>query len=122
MADDQTPTASASQRQRANQRYRRGVHDVALNANDRLALIQHFARKGRTPTNTQKPFRYLLPLVNTTRPHSVPAASTTQQSLPRTIAPTKPSTPFTFTTPLPNKISKAHSPSNPSPFPTARCS
>jgi hypothetical protein len=45
MADNQNPTASNARSRRANQRYRRGAHNIELNAN---ALTQHFARKDRT--------------------------------------------------------------------------
>jgi len=48
MADNQHPAAATTRGRRANQRYRRGVHNVELNANAKLALTQHFARKGRT--------------------------------------------------------------------------
>jgi len=48
MADNRSPTASTARDRRANQRYRRGAHNVELNANAQLALTQHFARNGRT--------------------------------------------------------------------------
>ena len=48
MADDQNSAASISRGRRDIQRYRRGAHNVSLNANARMALAQHFVRKGRT--------------------------------------------------------------------------
>ncbi len=48
MDKDMPQTSSAPRGRRANQRYRRGAHNVTLDASARLALTQHFANKGRT--------------------------------------------------------------------------
>jgi hypothetical protein len=40
-------SSSATRGRRANQRYRRGAHNVTLDASARLALTQHLANKGR---------------------------------------------------------------------------
>ena len=47
MNDDAPSTSSAGRGRRTNQRYRRGAHNVTLDASARLALTQHFANKGR---------------------------------------------------------------------------
>ena len=53
--DNNVPqTSSATRGRRTNQRYRRGAHNVTLDASARLSLTQHFASKGRKqpPTAT----------------------------------------------------------------------
>jgi len=48
MENEQSPSSSTPRGRRGTQRYRRGAHNVTLNASARLALTQHFAMKGRT--------------------------------------------------------------------------
>ena len=48
MENDQPPSSSAPTGRRGIQRYRRGAHNVTLNASARLALTQHVDIKGRT--------------------------------------------------------------------------
>ena len=48
MENEHPPSSSAPRGRRGAQRYRRGDHNVSLNASVRLALTQHFAMKGRT--------------------------------------------------------------------------
>ena len=54
MDTDASQSSSATRGRRTNQRYRRGAHNVTLDASARLALTQHFASKGRKqpPTAT----------------------------------------------------------------------
>ncbi len=47
MDNDVPHTSSATRGRRTSHRYRRGAHDVTLDASARLALTQHFASKGR---------------------------------------------------------------------------
>jgi len=48
MENEQPPSSSTPRGRRGTQRYRRGAHNVTLDASARLALTQHFAMKSRT--------------------------------------------------------------------------
>jgi hypothetical protein len=52
MDKDAPQSSSATRGRRTNQRYRKGAHNVTLDASARLALTQHFVSKGRKQPST----------------------------------------------------------------------